>query len=100
MTAAVRAPSLPTAAEKPWAVARTETGKTSAATRKVTELGPNWLKKEERKYMAWKAWMWALEVKKSYAKAGTMKRIKSHMKPTIIIHLRPSESLIVLVSYT
>ncbi|KAI7724294.1 hypothetical protein KC322_g22 [Hortaea werneckii] len=27
-------------------------GNTSAATRKVTEFGPNWLKKEDRKYMA------------------------------------------------
>ena len=60
--AAVNAPSLPHAAEKPWAVARIGVGYTSAATRKVTELGPNWLKNEERKYMAWNAVTCSLDV--------------------------------------
>lgn len=32
------APILPAAAERPWAVARTEMGKTSAASRKVVQL--------------------------------------------------------------
>jgi hypothetical protein len=60
---AVKAPSLPTAAENPWAVARIGVGYTSAATKKVTELGPNWLKNEERKYIAWNEWICAGWVK-------------------------------------
>jgi hypothetical protein len=48
MTAGRRAPTLPAAAERPCAVARTEMGKISAARRKVVQLGPNCWKKEER----------------------------------------------------
>ena len=54
MTVGMRAPSLPQAAENPWAVARTGAGYTSAARRKVVELGPNWLQNDEKKYMNWK----------------------------------------------
>jgi hypothetical protein len=39
---------LPDAAERPCAVARTEMGKISAASRKVVQFGPNCWKKDER----------------------------------------------------
>lgn len=50
MIAGSKAPSFPHAAEKPCADPLTVVGKTSAAARKVTVLGPNWLKNEERLY--------------------------------------------------
>jgi hypothetical protein len=49
---AMIAPTLPHAADVPWNVERTSVGNDSAATSHVVQLGPNWLKKLDRKYRA------------------------------------------------
>ena len=49
---ATRAPTLPVAAEMPWHVARMSVGNTSPGSSQVVALGPNWPKKELRKYRA------------------------------------------------
>ena len=47
---AMMAPTLPHAALVPWNVERTSVGNDSAAASHVVQLGPNWLKNDDRKY--------------------------------------------------
>ena len=46
--APIKAPSLPIAALKPWALARMEVGKISAGIKKVVALGPKFINKKLR----------------------------------------------------